>query len=185
MRIETERLLLREMNQDDYDALSDVLADSDIMQHDPYTFDEQRVRGWLALKQSEPMFENVDCIQMHVDDLDKGLAFYRDALGLKLLWRTGLSCGLGMKKGLAEIVLTLDHHDMVDLKVHDVESELPRFLDAGGKLITGAFDIDIGKCAVVADPWENQYCILDMTKGTYDTDQKGVVNGVSKTDFVL
>ena len=30
MRIETERLFLREMNQDDYDALYDVLADSDI-----------------------------------------------------------------------------------------------------------------------------------------------------------
>ena len=41
MRIETERLFLREMNQDDYDALFAVLADSDIMQHYPYTFDEQ------------------------------------------------------------------------------------------------------------------------------------------------
>ena len=47
MRIETERLFLREMNQDDYDALFAVLADSDIMQHYPYTFDEQRVRGWI------------------------------------------------------------------------------------------------------------------------------------------
>lgn len=47
MRIETERLLLREMNRDDYDALFAVLADSDIMQHYPYTFDEQRVRGGI------------------------------------------------------------------------------------------------------------------------------------------
>ena len=47
MRIETERLFLREMNQDDYDALYEVLADSDIMQHYPYTFDEHRVRGWI------------------------------------------------------------------------------------------------------------------------------------------
>ena len=47
MRIETERLFLREMNQDDYEALYTVLADSDIMQHYPYTFDEQRVRGWI------------------------------------------------------------------------------------------------------------------------------------------
>ncbi len=45
--LETERLFLREMNMDDYDALYAVLTDSDIMQHYPYTFDENRVRGWI------------------------------------------------------------------------------------------------------------------------------------------
>lgn len=45
MMIATSRLILREMNMDDYDALYAVLADSDIMQHYPYTFDEKRVRG--------------------------------------------------------------------------------------------------------------------------------------------
>ncbi len=35
------------MNLEDYNALYQVLADSDIMQHYPYTFDEQRVRGWI------------------------------------------------------------------------------------------------------------------------------------------
>lgn len=45
--LETERLFLREMNMDDYGALYAVLADSDIMQHYPYTFDEKRVRGWI------------------------------------------------------------------------------------------------------------------------------------------
>ena len=48
MRIETERLFLREMNDDDYEALYAVLAASDIMQHYPYTFDETRVRGWIS-----------------------------------------------------------------------------------------------------------------------------------------
>lgn len=47
MIIETKRLFLREMNANDFDALYAVLADSDIMQHYPYTFDEQRVRGWI------------------------------------------------------------------------------------------------------------------------------------------
>jgi len=47
MIIETERLLLREMNDDDFQALYKVLADSDIMQHYPYTFDENRVRNWI------------------------------------------------------------------------------------------------------------------------------------------
>ena len=46
--IKTDRLLLREMDENDYDALYAVLADSDIMQHYPYTFDETRVRGWIS-----------------------------------------------------------------------------------------------------------------------------------------
>ena len=47
MKTETDRLILREMTYDDYDALYNVLADSDIMCHYPYTFDEKRVRGWI------------------------------------------------------------------------------------------------------------------------------------------
>lgn len=48
MRLETERLFLREMEEGDYDALYAVLADSDIMQHYPYTFDEKRMRNWIT-----------------------------------------------------------------------------------------------------------------------------------------
>lgn len=47
MELLTERLFLREMSMDDYDALYAVLADSDIMQHYPYSFDEKRVRDWI------------------------------------------------------------------------------------------------------------------------------------------
>jgi len=35
------------MTEDDFDALYAVLADSDIMKHYPYAFDEDRVRGWI------------------------------------------------------------------------------------------------------------------------------------------
>lgn len=48
MIIETERLILREMRESDYNALYAVLSDSDIMQHYPYTFDEKRVRNWIT-----------------------------------------------------------------------------------------------------------------------------------------
>lgn len=46
--IETQRLLLRELSPEDFDALYAVLADSDIMQHYPYTFDAGRVQRWIA-----------------------------------------------------------------------------------------------------------------------------------------
>ncbi|SMC77773.1 Protein N-acetyltransferase, RimJ/RimL family [Oscillospiraceae bacterium] len=47
MRIETQRLFLREMNMDDFDALYKVLADQEIMKHYPYTFDDTKVREWI------------------------------------------------------------------------------------------------------------------------------------------
>ena len=46
-KLETERLLLREMTAEDFDPLYAVLADPDIMQHYPYTFDEEGVRSWI------------------------------------------------------------------------------------------------------------------------------------------
>jgi len=45
--LETERLFLREMTMGDFDALYAVLSDPEIMQHYPYTFDEERVRSWI------------------------------------------------------------------------------------------------------------------------------------------
>lgn len=48
MKLETKRLFLREMTPEDFDALYAALADSDIMRHYPYTFDEARVRGWIS-----------------------------------------------------------------------------------------------------------------------------------------
>lgn len=47
MILETNRLFLRGMDMDDYDALYAVLSDSDIMRHYPHTFDEARVRNWI------------------------------------------------------------------------------------------------------------------------------------------
>ena len=47
MKILTERLILREMTENDFDALYEVLGDSDIMEHYPYTFDRARVRRWI------------------------------------------------------------------------------------------------------------------------------------------
>ena len=48
MILETERLYLREMTDDDFAALYEVLADPGIMQHYPYIFDEARVRNWIG-----------------------------------------------------------------------------------------------------------------------------------------
>ena len=48
MELLTPRLHLRELREEDFDALFAVLGDSDITRHSPYTFDESRVRNWIA-----------------------------------------------------------------------------------------------------------------------------------------
>lgn len=61
MQIETERLILREMNEEDFDDLYCVLADSDIMQHYPYTFDEKESVDGLKKIRNGTRFLVSDC----------------------------------------------------------------------------------------------------------------------------
>lgn len=47
MRIETNRLMLRDYAMDDYEALYEIMSDPETMQHYPNPFDEEKVRGWI------------------------------------------------------------------------------------------------------------------------------------------
>ena len=47
MKIETNRLLLREYTMNDFDALFEIVSDTETMQHYPAPFDEERTRGWI------------------------------------------------------------------------------------------------------------------------------------------
>ena len=47
MVMETERLILREMTEDDFNALSEILMDSNVMQYYPAVFDENGVKNWI------------------------------------------------------------------------------------------------------------------------------------------
>ena len=128
------------------------------------------------------LLKNVDCIEFYVPDLDEGIAYYCDGLGLKLLWRADTSAGLGMENDIAEIVLQTDRKKMnVDFQVESVEDAVKTVVSAGGRVIHGPFDIPIGKCAVIQDKWENESVILDMSKGKYITDAQGNVVGVGKS----
>lgn len=135
------------------------------------------LEGDAAMK---PLFQNIDCVEFYVPDLDEGIRYYCGGMGLQLLWRAGTSAGLGMENDIAEIVLQTDRKQMcVDIKVESVDAALPRIMEAGGIVEHGPFDIPIGRCAVIRDKWDNRYVLLDMTKGKYVTDADGNVTGVS------
>ena len=48
MRLKTERLILRELTNDDFAAWYEILSDAETMKHYPAPFDEEKVRQWLS-----------------------------------------------------------------------------------------------------------------------------------------
>jgi lactoylglutathione lyase len=125
---------------------------------------------------AEALFHNIDCIMLSVDDLEAALEFYRDKLGHKLVWRNDTHAGLAFGDGATEIVLgQLDHGNETDIKVESAVEAADRFKAAGGSIVAGPFDIAIGKCVVVKDPWGNHLVLLDSSKGLLKTGEDGFV----------
>jgi predicted enzyme related to lactoylglutathione lyase len=130
-----------------------------------------------------PLIRKIDCVQIPVPDLEAGLTFYRDRLGHDLIWRTDTAAGLRMPEDDAEIVLQTERpQPEVDYKVESADEAAERFVEAGGNLLVPPFDIQIGRCVVVADPWGNTLVLLDMSKGRLITDQHGRVIGNSSPE---
>ena len=63
----------------------------------------------------------VDAVLVRAPSLDEGLAFYRDALGHALLWRTADSARLAMGDGGVELVLATGQGPETDLLVESIE----------------------------------------------------------------
>ena len=124
------------------------------------------------------LIRKVDCVRLYVPDLEKGLAFYRDQLGHPLIWRTETAVGLRLPESDAELVLqTEEQRQEVDLLVHSADEAATRIEQAGGKVIVPPFDIQIGRCVVIEDPWGNPLVLLDTGKGLLKTDAAGNVIG--------
>lgn len=47
MKLETERLILRELTMDDFNDLYEILSDKDTMEHYPKPFDKDKVENWI------------------------------------------------------------------------------------------------------------------------------------------
>ncbi len=82
-----------------------------------------------------------------------------------------------MDDSVTEIVLRAERgmRMEVDLLVDSVEGAVQDFENAGGRILEAPFDIPVGGCAVVEDPWENVLVVLDTSKGLLKADTKGNV----------
>lgn len=124
------------------------------------------------------LLKKVDCVRLYVPDLDQALSFYRERLGLRLVWRSDDAVGLGLSDTDTEVVLQSERHGAeIDFLVESADEAADTFARAGGRILHGPFDIQIGRCVVVQDPWGNELVLLDMSKGRLLTDDAGRILG--------
>jgi predicted enzyme related to lactoylglutathione lyase len=115
-----------------------------------------------------PLIRKLDCLQLPVGDLEAGVAFY-ERLGHEVIWRRPHQVGLRLPDTDAELVLQTERQGArVGLLVENVRAAVERFVAAGGRVVVDPFPIEIGLCAVVADPHGNELELLDMSKGPLD-----------------
>ena len=115
------------------------------------------------------MLKKIDCVMIRVENLEAATAYYSEVFGLRPLWRDALSVGMGFPETDAEIVLHcipdlpsgVDVHYLVD----HVGDAVRLFREKGCQILVEPFDIPIGQCAVIQDPFDVVLSILDMTKG--------------------
>jgi predicted enzyme related to lactoylglutathione lyase len=111
------------------------------------------------------MLREIDCVMVPVPDLEAGVDLYQRAFGLTVHWRDDVSVGMGLQNSKTEVVLNVDGIAGVHYLVDDVPAAVERALAEGCALTVAPFEIVIGWCAVLSDPFGNPVYLLDMTKG--------------------
>lgn len=115
------------------------------------------------------MLRKIDCIMIRVDDIQAAAAYYAKVFGLRPLWSGDDAIGLAFLETDAEIVLHNDPEIPSPVEVHylvdDVVATVAYYETQGCSILVAPFDITIGKCAVIQNPFGIRLCILDLTKG--------------------
>ncbi|MBI4134699.1 MAG: VOC family protein [Candidatus Sungbacteria bacterium] len=128
-----------------------------------------------------PLFKKLDCLLLPVPNLEEGLAFYSRKLGHELIWRTEMAAGLRLPDTDAELVIHAEFKQSeTDILVDNADDAATAFEDAGGEIVKEPFDIQIGRCTVVRDPFGNVLVLLDMSKGKLKVDAESHVIGNEK-----
>ena len=138
---------------------------------------------FMTATSSNPFFKLIDCVQIPVPNLSDGIDFYGKRLGHSLIWRTGEAAGFRLSDSDSELVIYTQNRGVeIDWLVDSVDVAILKWRELGGAIVAGPFDIRIGRCAVLHDPWENEIVILDTSKGVLETDSEGNVMGVKSRD---
>jgi hypothetical protein len=103
-----------------------------------------------------------------------------DRLRHRLAWRNDEigQAAVTLRDSDTEIVLTTRDRFEPNWLVEDVVEAAAVFEAAGGRVRSPAFDIPVGRVAVVADPFDNVLVLVNLSKGRYRTADDGTVTGV-------
>ena len=119
------------------------------------------------------MFKKIDCVMIRVGDVTAAEKFYTEVFGMRTLWHNAGNVGLGFPETDAEIVLhssdDIPHQVEVHYLVDDVVGAVKTCREQGCRVIEPPFDVLIGKCAVIEDPFGTTLCLLDQTSGRHPT----------------
>jgi predicted enzyme related to lactoylglutathione lyase len=127
-------------------------------------------------------------INIDVDDLEKGIAFYQNALGLRLGRRlfdgtvaemVGASSNVYLltkpsgRSASPQISLARDYRRHwtpihLDFEVDDVHAAVQRALAAGATLEGRIQTFAWGRIAMMSDPFGHGFCVLEFIGGGYD-----------------
>jgi lactoylglutathione lyase len=115
------------------------------------------------------MLRKIDCVMIRVEDVDLSAAYYAKVFGLRPKWSGDGAVGLVFPETDAEIVLHRETAIPSSVEVHylvdDVVVAVAHYAAEGCEILVAPFDITIGKCAVIRDPFGTRLCVLDTTKG--------------------
>jgi predicted enzyme related to lactoylglutathione lyase len=119
---------------------------------------------------TSPVLRSVDAITIPVPGLDEGLAFYRDRLGHRLLWRNDTvgQAGLALPDCSVEVVLTTRQQMEANWLVDSLDTAIRDLLASGARVASEPSTIPVGRVAVVIDPFGNPLVLVELT-GRYDT----------------
>ena len=118
----------------------------------------------------EPLLLDVDAVMLAVPDLDAGIAFYRDRLGHRLLWRNDAigQAGLACARSSSEILLTTRLEAEPNWLVQDAVAAAEQIATEGGRIIEPLIEIPVGRVSVAEDPFGNRLVLVDLSKGRYE-----------------
>lgn len=125
-----------------------------------------------------PVLKKLDAVLVKVPSIQEGLDFYREQLGMQTVWKKEDMAAVRL--GESELVLSTKLDPETDFLVESVEHAVKVFESASGKVIVPPEGIPVGMVAVVEDPFGNRLTLVDLSKGVYETDDKGTVTGVTK-----
>ena len=85
----------------------------------------------------------------------------------------------GADQSPADVVMLAEHGYEPNWLVESVDDAVELFRSNGAQIIGEPLDSPVGRLGVVLDPFGNALVLLDLSKGTYTTDETGDVTGVS------